>query len=689
MLPTIPAIRHFTESTQKILAPVRGLFSDDYLALDCTDNFEHFTAVAYREFNEKILFQRDADGNAIYELKKAWPSSAAQSWAKNLPEAQQVKSGYNYPAWKIAATDISAQIIRSNWSHDNGSKLRFESENAQILYQYLISQWSVQEKLADNFANYKASRAVPEACTELEVSAELPLTPYQKVAAVNCMLSEGYALFFKPGVGKTAPVIATICNEAKAYYAKTGYPYRAIIIPPKNVKMNWQNEFLRFSTQCMAISVIRGNQLDRVKQLTEALMVEPEAIANIVIASYETVVKSWESLQYVDWQLACCDESHFIKNQATKRWKFLKQLRDKSQKRIILTGTPIANTPLDLYTQLEFLGQGWSGFSSWEAWRKFYGVYSDGENGNGRKELVGMQNLPFMQERLTRLSMIISKEEALPDLPGKVYDQIEVEMSDEQSEAYDKAAASIAYEIENTLDSSIAAIGKAMTMNNVLTRLLRLAQITCGFVTWDEQRDIDTDEIIQPKEIEWFAEQPKLDALIELLKEKEADEKTIIWSCWVPVIEQISERLQKEGLGHVTYYGKTSEKDKAEAEEAYNCEPEYSIFVGNPASGGVGLNLVGYPYHDAALAAASKTDTTHIIHYAGNWSATQREQGEDRGHRRTTRRNVRVTDLCVPNSIDEEIRTRVMGKMLQAMEVSDLRVIIQNVLQGIGNHAAN
>lgn len=673
------SMRAFTAATRKLLKRVAPLFSDDILSLDCTDDCTHLIAVCYREYIDNVLFERDANGDNIATIKKTWPSKGATEWCKNVPERQEVK-GYNYPAWKVAATDISAQIINSVWAEH---EVRFESDKARLLYNSLLLNWEVQEILAENVAKYKADKTIPESAQHIEISAGLPLVGYQLVGAANILLSEAYALFFKPGCGKTAPVISVICNLAKHFHAEHGKPLKALIVPPKGVKQNWYNEFCRFATQAGNVQIIRGTQITRIKQLAEAFTIDPDTKFVVVIAGYESVVKSWEHLQYIEWDFCALDESDLIRNPSTKRAKHMLELRDKCAKRVILSGTAMANTPLSLYMQLEFLGKGWSGFSSWDAWRKFYGVYE--EDNSGRRNLVGIQNKPFLQERLSRVSMVLEKREAMPDLPPKTYDTFTAEMSEEQAEAYDSAAKSIAYEIESTLESSIEAIGKSMTMNNALTKLLRLSQITAGFLVWDKQVDFETEKIISPQHIEFFKQQPKLDALIETIKEHDETEKIIVWTCWVPTINQISARLAAEGIGNVTFYGQSTDQERLEAEEAFNCDPMYRVFVGNPASGGVGLNLLGYPYFDPNT--TINTDCVRIIHYAQNWSDRIREQGEGRAaERKGARRSCRITDLVVPKTIDEEIRTRVMGKMLLSAEISDLRQILNNVLNGIGQH---
>lgn len=450
-------------------------------------------------------------------------------------------------------------------------------------------------------------------------------------------------------------------------------PYRAIIACPNNVRANWLNEFFKFATEPGNVTVIRGGQIRRLKLLIEAFTVTPEDKYTVLIIGYDTLPRMMEQLAHIEWDLIVADESHFFKSPSTQRFETMIRLRDCAKARMPLTGTPITNTPLDLYAQFEFMGKGFSGFMSWKEFRTFYGVYEDR---GGQNTLVGIQNLPFMQERLARYSFIVRQKEALPDLPDKVYDVIEVEMTSEQEEAYKQLATQLALEIENELDASE---NKAMTINNVLTKLLRLAHITSGFITWDAVYS-DEGEELRPQRIEFFKTNPKLDALVEVLKQKGPNEKTIVWACWIPDIKVIAARLAKEGIKTVTFYGGTSENDRQEAERAFNHDADCKVFLGNPAAGGVGLNLLGYP---PGRGDEFETNCDHELFYSQNWSPTARSQAEARAHRRGTRMPVRITDLQCAETIDEQIRDRVTKKILTALAVSDIRQILSNVLNGV------
>lgn len=603
-----------------------------------------------------------------------WPSKVAcWDFVQRIPERKELKDSKPH-TWLLAVSDYTAEIIRALWPED---RLRFRSDDAEMIYHKLLLTAEQQDLAGMRYAAYKALGSIPDA--PIEVHQTFPLASFQRACASITYTTDGYAYFMEQGCGKTPTLISLICSKAAT--REWQEPYKAIIVAPKNVKHNWFYEFEKFATQPGKISIVDGTAINRIGELLECMLPEEGCKYNVAIISYDAMVRSIDVIETLRWDLAALDEAHAIKSPETKRAKASWRLRDVARQRIILTGTPVCNTPLDLYSLFEFMGEGYSGFRSWKNFKKFYGVY-DAVDGDAVKRLVGVQNLPFMKERLARLSFFITKKEALPELPDKVYDTYEVEMSQAQRDAYEKIAEDLILEIENELNASE---NNTMTVNHVLTRLLRLAQIACGFVTWDAVYDPASGDLIRAKSIEWFNDDPKIDALLELHREKEKRQKTIIWSCFVPCIHKISERFTAEGIEHVTFYGATSDSERLEAQRRFNADSNVRYFIGNPAAGGVGMNLPGSVPQYWDTTQDTGTDADHVIYYSQDWSYMKRAQSEDRNHGKfRCRTNIRYTDLVVPNTIDHEIRLKVDQKKLVALQISDVREILQNIVQSIG-----
>lgn len=651
-----------TEATSKLLRPLRNIEREARLSIDLLDG-ENFSIAAFTE--------------SVHVLTKSVryysPGTAQRELIGRFGEHKEIERfepflGSSAACYKVAATDLTAILISALWPKTQ----LYISDEAKTVLNYHRLTHAQQNQNALRIASYRETKIAPE--HSLEFSSELPLATYQEVGLVNSFASEGYGLFMEQGTGKTAVAIATACNIAKKVKAKFNRPARILIVCPNNVRLNWRTEFENFGTVQGKVSVVRGDAMARINFILRGLQYTEEDFYTALVCSYGTLVESWEALGVVsNFDLAVLDESHYIKNPSTKRFQYALKLRDKATKRLVLTGTPISNTPLDLYAQFEFMGAGWSGFRSWKNFKQFYGVYE--KSADGFESLVACQNLPMIQERLARCSFIISKKEALPDLPEKVSDIVDVEMSELQNKAYKSLRDSLAVEIETRLSSDEP---KFLVVNSILTQLLKLAQITSGFFSVGAEID-QNGSVLSEGSIEIFEPNPKIEALLELLKDKKPEEKTIIWACWTQDIRRITEACKLNGIDVVSFYGATSEKQREEAERRFNFDPTCKVFIGNPAAGGAGLNLLGYP---PGAPEGYTTNADHTIYFSQNWSAVARSQSSDRNHRRGTRVPVRVTDLCVAGSIDEEIRNRVLQKQQTALEISDLRKILSTVLSG-------
>jgi SNF2 family DNA or RNA helicase len=444
---------------------------------------------------------------------------------------------------------------------------------------------------------------------------------------------------------------------------------------PKNVRFNWVEEINRFSTHRLRTTIIDGDDLTRVRQFFDALRIGDE-VGTVLIMSYGTMVAIQGMLTQVEWDFVGLDEIHYIKSTRTRRYKAAIALRDKARKRAGATGTAVANTPLDLYAIWEFLGEGYSGFHTQKGFNKYYGKYRvDPVNGN---LLVGVQEnkLPLLQERLARMSFSITLKEALPELPDKVYDVIECVMTAEQKELYRKVQDDIAIQINNELNSD--RVDASLKVNNILTMLLKLSQVTSGFLNFPEIYSEDgSGTCIQEAHTLVLKENPKVDELVNLFAEKEKHEKTLIWACYKQDIITINNRLKAIGLDGVTFTGDTSDADRKIAEERFNNDPDCRWFLGNPSAGGTGLNLLGYKPHSKD----PTTFTNHEIYFSQGWSYIHRDQSEARAHRRGTITNVRITDLIFPGTIDEDIRLAVMDKKKMSISLGDLHVILSRVLE--------
>lgn len=603
-------------------------------------------------------------------------SLEALKFFKRIPECKSPE----YGLYRLGATDVTAIIIQHCWPT---SQISFrarpdlpEDEEARLTYLLLSKRFDQQRSRAELQAKFKLQGEAPEKPHDWLIHKQRPLSDYQHAAVSFTMGMQGSALFMDRGTGKTAVAIQKVCMEAKR---KTTGMFRVLIVCPNQVRANWVEEFRRFAVVPGKASVMRGDSYARIKALTQGVAEEEGLKFGATIISYDACSRSAEILSKVPWDLIVADESQRFKSSRTKRWtEGMLLLRDVAQERLILSGSPIGNSPMDLWTQLEFLFEGASGFITFDAFRKFYGVWEDIGVAHGVQRLTKLQNMPLLQERLSRLAFQITKEDAGLQLPDKVYDIREVEMTKSQSDYYKLVCEQLAIELKD-LGGNVT---NEMRVNHVLTQLLRLAQITSGFVVWDALVDPETGVEARARKVQQINEKnPKVEAVVEdLLAELEEDPngKKIVWAVEVESLKLLYKRFSESGIGCGLYYGGTPQKQRDELVTRFNKDPQFHVLIANQMTAGEGLDLLGY---DKDNPESSGTYCDHEVFFSQNWSSLLRTQAEDRAHRRGTRVPVRITDYVVAGTIDEEIRARVQGKVTLANMVTDLNSILSAVLK--------
>lgn len=623
------------------------------------------------------LVNRTSTGDCVVPLE-AWSasvSSEAIDWLASIPETAKTKDISQLKSL-VAVTDYTAILIHSVWPRN---RIIFGDKVAEAKLNFLLAQFFAQTDRARMQAEFKLQGKLPPLPPEYRKHPRNPLSPYQEAALAFALGNDGAGLFMEQGTGKTPIGTNAICVIGDRLRATEGRACRALILCPAQVRGNWKREIAKFATTKGLVQVVKGGKQKRATDIIRQIAaLSPESGYNFgaSIVSYDTAANDAKFLSSIDWDIVVADESHRFKWHLSKRWQTLKNVLEKAHRSLIMTGTPFGNTLMDLYTQLEAVYPGGSGFSSFKAFRQFYGRYEQrGQTATGGaiEVLVGYSNIPLLQERLTRLAFSITKKEAGLQLPDKQTGVIEVELSPKQVKAYKALADQMLAELDDDDASTV-------TVTHHLTKLLRLAQVTSNHTMPDEAERPVT---IDPKE------NPKVKALMDYLedalewrydddgKKIPGRNKIVVSAHFKYDFQVISEALTKAGIKHVTYFGDTKMNDRDAIVDAYNNDPEIRVLIANPASAGEGLNLLGY---DKENPDATDTYSSEMIFYSVDWSFIKRSQMEDRVHRRGMRSPVKVTDLMVPGSIDETIREAVQSKKSNALTLQDVRAILEKAL---------
>jgi SNF2 family DNA or RNA helicase len=624
--------------------------SSDHILIDLDDKSEQFVIT--------LRVKSAATG------KWAYPSYRfSREWAEETPGAKECEvPGLIGHSFYMPAGFVSALRIANAFPPE---RIEFANELSQATYFAAIAAFATGLKRATINAEWQAKQTVP--AHNLRIKEGIELAPYQEVAAALGAMSSAFAFWMEQGTGKTPVTITTLATWIAE---NPGKYHRILVVSPRNVVYNWLTELKFFSAEPVKADAIRGGEIKRIAKLAAVLKPEEGYRAGIAVMNYEGVMAMQQVITAIPWDIIVLDEAHSIKATTSKRTRFfLNELRDNVPRRLELTGTPIANTPMDLWSQLEFLGAGTSGFTREKSFREYFAKLRKNAH-TGFDQIVGMQNVPVLKDIIARNAFVIRKKEAMPWLPEKVYQVEEVEMTPRQRDTYKQLAEALALEIEEDLDSEAGP--RQLLIQNVLTKLLRLAQVTSGFISWDPVRDADGN-ILRPRVIEDFPENPKIDWCIDKIKNQPENEKLLFWSWMTHDIDALAARCAAEGIEFVKFDGSVNDEARREAERRFNCDPKCRVFIGNPSAGGTGLNLLG---HDPKNPDDYDTDATCTVYIAQNWNAVHRAQSGDRNHRRGTRKTVTEITLVCSETIDEDIHERVSHKRAVAFEISDIRSLL-------------
>lgn len=445
--------------------------------------------------------------------------------------------------------------------------------------------------------------------------------------------SDEFALFLEMGLGKSKIVVDTA-----AWLYATGKIDAVFILGNKGSYRNWVTNEL--PTHMPDYIEWAGTYWDsgantELKKSYDMLLMPMEPlkifVMNIEALAFERSYKLAESFVNCHKTLMVIDESTTIKNRDAKRTKAAIKIGRKANYRRILTGSPVTNNPLDLYSQANFLNPHLLGFSSFYTFRAKYAEMVKITAGNRAfTKIKGYKNLEELKNSIRHWSSRRTKDECL-DLPEKIYQTYEVELTDEQKKHYKTLREKAMAELD----------GKLVSAPIVLTKLLRLHQLVCGHLTTDDGKVIPIDS-------------NRIKALMEVLEE--ASGKVIIWANYLADIQAIEDVLKKEfgPKSTVVYYGDTSAADRETAVKRFQEDPECKYFVGNAQTGGFGITL---------------TAANNVVYYSNSYNLEHRLQSEDRAHRIGQKHAVTYVDLISPKSVDEKIVKALRAKKMLSSQV--------------------
>lgn len=441
-------------------------------------------------------------------------------------------------------------------------------------------------------------------------------------AAVRALEADGYfALFMEMGTGKTKTTL-----DSCMVLAARGKIEGLVVVVPKGIVSTWIEEELAKNLS-IPYSVYKWDGRTNDKSEREfndaaapssggaprfcVFVVNVEAFQRV----NDTMVRRLKAFIATRKVLVVVDESSFIKGHDAIRSKKIVGLGKLVPYRMILTGTEIVNSPLDLYMQMKFLNASFWGSMTYFIFRARYAILIDeyGSGGKIHKKVTGFQRMPELMDRVKPHCFRALKKDCL-DLPEEIFQDIVVELTPAQEKVYASLKSSLAAMIGDTL----------VTVANKMALFTKFRQVTGG--------SIITESGIQVVE----AKPQKLEALLAELED--TDEQAIIWCSFTHEADMLMGALAPLGLA-VAFHGDVPDKIR-EKNKAMFQAGEARFFVANPAAAGFGLNL----------------QNCHLDYtYSPVLSPAQVWQAWARNHRPGQTEKVVHKRLAVKNTVDQRV----------------------------------
>jgi superfamily II DNA or RNA helicase len=503
------------------------------------------------------------------------------------------------------AVDELQEVLRDCAPQQHGQGYRISNQQAGFLESSLQqhSTWRVQ---APESWRERAARQSGEAKLECPPLGDLEpvLRPYQKdgVAWLGFLRAHAFGgiLADEMGLGKTLQTLAFL------RHIRQSQPNVApmLIVCPTSIVFNWVAEGKRFTPSLKVLALQGPDRHARFQEISRN---------DLVVTSYALIRRDADKYRELVFDTVVLDEAQHIKNRQTQNAQAVKAV--KAQHRVVLTGTPMENSVLDLWSIFDFLMPGYLGTA--QDFRERYELPIVRDKDTRSQSRLARRLRPFLLRRL--------KNEVAADLPPKLEQVSFCELTPDQRSVYQQFIEASRKEI---LDAA-GAEGVARSRMLVLNALLRLRQVCCDL------------RLLKLEGVNPATTSGKLDMFGELLEEViDGGHRVLVFSQFVSMLALLKERLTAEGTEFCYLDGSTV--DRAGVVERFQGNPEIPVFLISLKAGGVGLNLTG-------------ADT--VIHFDPWWNPAVEDQATDRAHRIGQAKVVTSYKLITRDTVEEKILT--------------------------------
>ena len=517
--------------------------------------------------------------------------------------------------------DLGLENIKDNEVYIDKSKVLYIQEKLKDRNLSFIKGGNVLQEIVGKLLNKEFKRKL------LPKALNAELRPYQKEGFkwINEITDLGFGgvLADDMGLGKTLQIIAFLLSQKKS---------KSIVVVPTSVIYNWMDEFEKFAPS-IRVGLVHGSKSKRDKVLRDfkrglGIKIEEENLKeksyekyDVLLTTYGTLKNDEKAYENLSFDYCIIDEAQNIKNPSAQATLSVKNI--KSRCNIALTGTPIENNLMELWSIFDFVMPGY--LFTKDRFRERFIL--DESNLSELKSLI----TPFILRRL--------KEDVLSELPEKLEKKYLVEMKGKQKQLYSFYVKAI----KNQLNENKSSEKSGRDKINLFAYLTKLREIC-----------LDPSLVVP----DYTGGSSKLTVVKEIVKDaSESGKKILLFSQFTSVLQKIEEDFKKEDISYLYLDGGTSAKDRVERVKKFNEDSNIKVFLISLKAGGVGLNL---------------TSASVVIHFDPWWNPAVEDQATDRAHRFGQENKVEVIKLVAKDTIEEKI----------VLMQEDKRELIQSLMDG-------
>lgn len=431
-------------------------------------------------------------------------------------------------------------------------------------------------------------------------------------------MSRGVCLLMEMGCGKSLVAIAV----AGILY-QLGLATRVLIVGPLSTLSVWEEQLAAFAGFPYTLTILKGSSAKKREQIQNI----PDSGLQIVVVNYESARILKDELAAWQPQLAVADEGHKLKENRSQQSKAMHHIGDVSQYRLLLTGTVISGKELDVFSQYRFANKYIFGTSFYAFRSRYFDMLGYGNHVPVfRKALMG----EFLQ-KMHSIAVRTTKEECL-DLPEVTEEVYPVILEDKAQKQYQELMKESYTELE----------GEDVSAPNVLTKLLRLSQLTGGYLT----DDVGNCSAVSTA---------KLDALSDIMDSALAGgKKLVVIARFTAEMDAIEEMMRKKKAKYSVIRGGV--KDRDVQIQKFQNDPETIIFLGQVQAAGLGITL---------------TAASTMVFYSMDYSMSNFDQCKSRIHRISQKENCHYIYLCCRDTVDMKVLRSLRNKINLAKTLVD------------------